>query len=288
MHNRQNWDDLRYVLAVARTGSVTAAGKQLSVNHATVLRRVAAFEEAFGLTLFEKTVRGYRVTPGNQAVLDALSEAEDAILGVARAASGISAPLLGTVRVTSTDTLCTTILPKVADHVAPQAPGLRFELISSNVHLNFARLDADLTVRPAVRLPEDLEGDQVAELGFGVYEPRDVTRENWIGLAGPLSRAGPGEWIAQNVPDEKIAASADSFVTARELIAQGRGRGVVPDILCRNDPRLRRCDDIAPPSPVPIWVAGHRDMRDVPRLRAARDLLCSEIAAYADELAGRA
>ena len=47
MH-KLNWDDLRYVLAVADTGSVNAAAKVLGVNHATVLRRIASFEETCG------------------------------------------------------------------------------------------------------------------------------------------------------------------------------------------------------------------------------------------------
>ena len=43
MHS-ENWDDLRFVLAVAETGTVSGAARLLGVNHATVLRRVAAFE----------------------------------------------------------------------------------------------------------------------------------------------------------------------------------------------------------------------------------------------------
>ena len=39
---RANWDDLRYVLAVVEEGSVSAAARVLGVNHATVLRRIAA------------------------------------------------------------------------------------------------------------------------------------------------------------------------------------------------------------------------------------------------------
>ena len=56
MHSKIDWDDLRYVLAVYRNGSVTKAARELNVNHATVIRRVAAFEDATGLQLFEKTV----------------------------------------------------------------------------------------------------------------------------------------------------------------------------------------------------------------------------------------
>jgi DNA-binding transcriptional LysR family regulator len=32
----QNWDDLRYFLAVARTGTLSAAAKQLGAEHTTV------------------------------------------------------------------------------------------------------------------------------------------------------------------------------------------------------------------------------------------------------------
>ena len=47
-----NWDDIRFVLAVAETGSLNAAAQLLGVTHATVLRRVAAFEARHGKTIF--------------------------------------------------------------------------------------------------------------------------------------------------------------------------------------------------------------------------------------------
>ena len=60
MHST-NWDNLRFVLSVANHGSVSAAARALGVNHATVLRRVAAFEEDHGGAVFEKTATGYRI-----------------------------------------------------------------------------------------------------------------------------------------------------------------------------------------------------------------------------------
>ena len=47
-----NWDDLRYCLAVAREGSVTAAARKLEVNHTTVSRRISALEQELNVTLF--------------------------------------------------------------------------------------------------------------------------------------------------------------------------------------------------------------------------------------------
>ncbi len=59
MHSKENWDDLRYILAVAEHGSVSATARHLGVNHATVLRHVAAFEARHQIELFEKSARGY-------------------------------------------------------------------------------------------------------------------------------------------------------------------------------------------------------------------------------------
>lgn len=49
-----DWDNIRYFLAVAREGSVSAAAERLEVNHSTVLRRIAQLEESLGAQMFEK------------------------------------------------------------------------------------------------------------------------------------------------------------------------------------------------------------------------------------------
>ena len=49
-----NWDDFRYLLAVARNGGVTAAAASLGVNHATVYRRIDHLEAALGARLLER------------------------------------------------------------------------------------------------------------------------------------------------------------------------------------------------------------------------------------------
>ena len=75
---RMDWDDVRFVLAVAREGSLAGAARALGVNHATVLRRVGGFEDRLGVTIFERTARGYRVAPRRARVLAAMREMEAA------------------------------------------------------------------------------------------------------------------------------------------------------------------------------------------------------------------
>ena len=57
-----DWDDFRFVLAIVRGGSVSAAAKQLGVDHATVIRRVDRLERHLSAKLFDRRKTGYLLT----------------------------------------------------------------------------------------------------------------------------------------------------------------------------------------------------------------------------------
>ncbi len=285
MTHRTNWDDLRYVLAVAEHGSVSAAARALRVNHATVLRRIAAFEETHGGALFDKTPRGYTVPPDRARVIEAVREVEAAVHAVERRIEGVQAPLHGLVRITSTDTFCQDVLPPMLAELRRASSDLQLVLLSSNSHLDLARLHADVAVRPAVRLPADLFGTVAAQLGFAAYAAPGGA-DDWLGLSGALEQSVPARWLAEAGLAEACAATADSFPSLREMAAAGLGRAVLPCILGAADPRLRRLDGAMPELSVDLWVASHSDLADVPRIRAVREHLVQGLAAIRGDLLG--
>ena len=57
-----DWDDLRFFLAIARRGSLTAAAKDLRVAQSTVGRRLATLESSLSARLLLRTPDGYRLT----------------------------------------------------------------------------------------------------------------------------------------------------------------------------------------------------------------------------------
>ena len=124
MH-KLHWDDLRFVLAVADTGSVNAAAKVLDVNHATVLRRIASFEESCGGPVFERNRSGYRLRPNRAPVIEAARLAAKHVSSAEALMQGRHDQLGQMLRITSTDTFCQTVLawiyPALARRVAPEA-----------------------------------------------------------------------------------------------------------------------------------------------------------------------
>lgn len=281
-----NWDDIRYVLAVAESGSVSAAARALGVNHATVLRRIAAFETAQGAPVFDRTGQGYVVPPDRLRVIEAAREAAQAVDTVMRHMQGAGTGAQG-VRLTSTDSLCVSVLPGVAAELAAGDPPLEVELLAANSHLDLARLAADVAVRPALSLPPDLVGEQAGVMAFAVYHAAGgLTRPDWLGLRGTLARSVAARWMADVAGDAPVGGGADSFLVLRELAAAGLGRTVLPCVLGDGDPRLSRDPAHVIEAAAPVWVASHVDLAQTRRLRLIRARILQAVTARADLLAG--
>ncbi|MDG1117169.1 MAG: LysR family transcriptional regulator [Flavimaricola sp.] len=271
MH-RTNWDDLRFVLAVAEEGSVSAASRRLGVNHATVLRRIAAFEDQHGASIFDRDMRGYVVRPDKLRVIEAARTAGLAMEQVQRLVRGNALQPVERICITSTDTFCQVVLPPLLALVAEGfKPQFEVELTSANHHLDLARLRADITVRPAFELPDDLTGVPAGELGFAAYVRAGAPQpETWLGLSGAIARSRAAAWMADEIDATSIRGAADSFPVLRELAAEGAGIGILPCCLGDRDARLIRLADAMPRMTVPIWVASHVELAPVPRLEKLR------------------
>jgi DNA-binding transcriptional LysR family regulator len=284
MH-RANWDDLRFVIAVAETGSVSQAARRLGVNHATVLRRVSDFEQRHGTAIFEKTTRGYRVLTDKRDVIQAAKVAETAMTTVGQLAGGHNGELRGKTRVTSTDTFCQMVLPTIVADLQNRAEGLFIELISSNAHVDLALHQIDVAVRPTIELAADLEGESIATLGLAVYTSNRVSKA-WLGLSGPLARSEGARWMADNVDPDQIVAASDSFFVLRDLAAVGCGQAILPCLIGDGDPRLLRAATRAPHFKVPLWVASHVNHAASARSRSLRAAFSQALFEKSDALLG--
>lgn len=282
-----NWDDLRYVLAVADHGTVSSAARELGVSHATVLRHVASFEADHNGQVFDRGPTGYQVRDDRRRVIEAARDVAQAVGTVDRLMHGSRAPMRGRVRISSTDSMCRFILPGAVLRMREVAPELQLDLLSSNQHVDIARLQADISVRPTHTLPEDMVGDPVAEMAFHAYATPEAP-ERWLGLQGPLGRAAVGQWMQKDIDPGTIISGSDSFVVLAELAQLGLGHAALPAFVGDRYPALRRCPGRMPDLRVPLWIATHVDLNDSPRIRRVRDQLADHLRGCASQLSGTA
>ncbi len=275
--NNANWDDIRYALAVSKYGSLNAAAAALGVTHATVLRRVAAFEERNSCVIFQKSPSGYSALPEARAVLSAMESVEDAVLSVERAIVGANQSPTGHVRITSTDSLCQIVLPSILNEIARLYPGLKLTLLSGNSHHDLSRLSADIAVRPSIKLGEGLIGQRAGTLSFGVFDDGSPNRK-WLRLDGALSRSLPAKWLKANVSADQMISGADSFLVLQQMAAAGVGKTFLPTFFGDADSRLRKSHDITPEIQVPLWVAALDEIANTPRFAIVQRVLVERLA----------
>jgi DNA-binding transcriptional LysR family regulator len=223
------WDDLRFVLAVANAGSLAGAARNLNVNHTTVLRRVSAFEKRVGLRLFERLPSGYVLTPGGEELIAAARHLEDTIIKVERKLAGQDARLSGSLRVTTTDTLMASILPRMLAEFRAAHSGVQIEIAVSNLMFNLSKRDADVAIRPAKDPPETLVGRRMAKVAFAIYGSPDYWRNTkrsiiWRSTSGSVQTTVSRARRSRNGCDRNCPRARSRFGQIRSSVCGKRLR----------------------------------------------------------------
>ncbi len=278
MTHRVNWDDLRYVLAVADHGSVASAARRLGVNHTTVLRRMHAFEEAKKIRLFERLPTGYVLTAEGEQLVAAARGIDDTVAALERRIAGQDLKLEGVIRVTTTDTFMMSVLPRHLASFRQEHSRIAIELALTNHRLNLTKRDADVAIRPAKEPPAPLIGKRVADVGFAVYgagtylENRSAdplaADHTWLAGDEVLANAPVASWMRRHVPDAQVAFRADSFVSLYQAAVAGLGLAALPCCLGDPDPALMRLQAPMDDLETGLWVLTHLDLGRAARIRA--------------------
>ncbi|MGI9372582.1 MAG: LysR family transcriptional regulator [Hyphomicrobiales bacterium] len=288
-----NWDDLKFVLAVAEAGSLSAAARKLGVNHATVLRRISAFEHSHKVNVFERSGQGYKIKPESFHILTRLQEIQKSVDGLERSISGLDTET-GTVRITSTDSLCKYFLVRYVRGLNMEFPGVQVTLSVTNARLDLSQMDAEFSVRPAQALPHELEGVRVCPLRFRVYGASDYLAQNpsnqhrdhsWLGVSQMLIRAPVGAW-QRSALNDNVVFRADSFLTLAAAAETGMGLTMLPAFIGDQSAMLQRAEQFTDSLENDIWVAAHPDVFRLERIQRLISFVTSSLRADADTLSG--
>jgi DNA-binding transcriptional LysR family regulator len=268
------WDDVRFFLAIARTRSLSGAARALRVDHATVGRRIEAFEEKLGSKLFDRTPDGFALTAAGQAILNQSEAMENAAASVDRLVYGHDARLSGQVRVATTEGLAHAIVIPALTALAESHPQLQAEVMADPRPLSIARRQADIAVRLARPTDADLVCRKLGDCGFALYASRRYlaahdTPERGAALAGhtSISYLGAPSWFSEALAGARVVLFSNSTFVQMGAVAAGIGITLMPCFLGDDHPQLRRLWPADPPELHPVWMIIHRDLRRVARIR---------------------
>jgi DNA-binding transcriptional LysR family regulator len=293
-----DWNDLKYVLAVARGGSTLAAGRALRVSQTTVARRIAALEAALKLTLFEKRQAGYALTAAGTGLLaqaEAVEAAADRFDSAAEASTRDSS---GTVRLTAEEIFSVTLFSPLLRELHDLHPEILIELDSGQELRDLGAGEADIALRSTV-------GDQAAGLvgrricvdDWTLYCSRDYAARNGVpatvdelrdhaiigGGGGNLWRHYEA-WLKQLGLEDRVAVHHATSTGLLSGVRSGFGIAVLPCVVADAEPDLIRCLPPRPGHGRVLWLLTHERVRRAPRVRTVIDFLYERLKRHVSEL----
>jgi DNA-binding transcriptional LysR family regulator len=290
-----DWDDLRVVLAIGRTGGLSGAARALGFNHSTVFRRIGQIEAKLGARLFERMRDGYAPTAAGEAAITLAGRFDEELVSLERRLAGHDLRPSGTVRVTTTDTLIPVLAPCFAA-LRQAHPDIVLEVIASNSFASLSQRDAEIAVRPSLTAPEGLFGRRIGGIGFAVYgaaeylarqpDPGGLAAHDWIAPDESLAQIGSARWLREALPEARIVQRVNTLVGMLHLARAGLGLAALPCYLGDPEPALRRVVPPVAEMASALWLLTHPDLRRVARIRAVLDVLGRSLAANADLLDG--
>lgn len=293
-----DWDDLKYFLAIARSGTATGAARALRVDQTTVARRLSAMEAGLGLRLFERRQAGYALTPAGEALIPRAEAVETAAAAFADTAGAQSRELSGTVRLTSLELYAVTILPPLLRDLHGAHPGLRIDLDTADEKRDLGAGEADIALRGGQRPAEGgLVGRRIAADPWSLYcsrayaaahpRPRTVAALRGHAIVGgggemiwPLYQA----WLQRHRLEEAVTMRHNSAVGLLAAVRAGAGLAVLPSFIADRDPELVRCLEPPTDDGAELWLLTHERLRRTPRIRAVMDFLGERLARMAKQL----
>lgn len=273
------WSDLRYLLALARAGSLGVAARSLGVATTTVSRRIDALEAALGLRLVERSADGARLTPEGARLVELAAGMEESAAAVQRAASDLRGT--GVVRVSATETVIADLLAPALGALYAERPALRLELRSNASLVSLSRADADLAVRMARPDDSALLVRRLAPITLGLFASRAYLR----GRAPEGLTLGEERVLAYDdgygpIPEVRwvreagLGPAQGLRTTSTRALLEAARAGVGIALLSRALASRAGLIEIPAPSPIPPRVPHllmHRDLRRVPDVRAVAD-----------------
>jgi DNA-binding transcriptional LysR family regulator len=279
-----DWNDLRYFLVLARTGTLTGAARELGVEHTTVGRRLAALEAALEARLFTRGPSGLSLTEAGNTIRCNVEVIAEQVATIERRIAGVDARIEGLVRLT---------IPGSVDGYFVQAirrlralyPNLTIDLLSDDRRLDIRRGDADIAVRFGEVGDPDLVARKLGSGGWALYASRDyVARKGLprsisdlhghdvIGYNDSVADVIGARWLRDHAVGSNLVLRANGTTTVTSAVVAGLGLAPLPCIIGNHEVELVRLSaELVGACSIVLVV--HPDLTSVARIRATIEFI---------------
>ncbi len=286
-----DWNDLKYLLAVARHQSTLAAGRALKVDQSTVQRRLVELEKRLGRPLVRRHPTGYRLTEFGDEMLPHAERVEQAVQAFEQHLDAAAAAVSGVVRMTCPEPVFHLIAKTtLLDRFHARYPGLQVQFVTSDRYLDLTKGEADVALRSGDTVDETLVGRKIGDSVWAVYASRsyierygrperveELQGHALVGFDDNMAGHRVSQWLRRIAPDTPLVARSQSVLGL--VYSVKAGVGVAPLPVSLGDAEADLVQVIGPvPELARIWrVLTTAELRRTPRVAAFFDYIVDEI-----------
>jgi DNA-binding transcriptional LysR family regulator len=302
---RFTWDDLQFFLAVARSGQLASAARQLRTNHATVSRRIDRLEQALSAKLFERNPRGYMLTAVGERLVQSAEQIEREAGNFRNEASSGASPVTGVVRLSSLEGFGNYFLADRLPRFAQAHANLSIEMVTIQQIVSLSKREADMSITLTSPRTDFYRYEKIATYRLFVYGLRsyldehppiekreDLLAHRMIGYIEDMIFTPGLDYHREILPGLRATYQSSSIHAQLRATLQGVGLCVLPHFMASPHPEL------APVLARDIflerdyWCVSHQDLSATPRIRALAEFVKQEARAaeqlfLGDALIGR-
>jgi len=285
-----DWSLIQAYLAVAQTGSLSGAARQLGRSQPTLGRQIKALERALGADLFDRHARGLHLSETGQALLPHAERMQQAMGAITLISAGQEQRLAGTVRITASVFISHLVLPPILAEIRALEPEIQIDLIPSDATENLLFRAADIALRMYRPDQLDLIASHISDIALGTFAattylaragypqtPEDLMSHDMIGYDSDDQILRAMRSMGWPVDRSAFGVRCDDQAAYWQLVRAGCGIGFSQLSVGRADPLVQQVlPELAIP-PLPLWLAAHEAMRHTPRIRRVWDLLAEAL-----------
>lgn len=273
-----NWQEIHYFAVFARTGSLSAAARELGVDHVTVGRRITALEDSLGIRLVDRLPRSAVLTAGGRRLAATTSELEASVHALIRQMRGTPETQITTVKISAPPAIAAKLIaPQVAAFHALY-PHITLILSGAAEQAALARGEADIAVRLYRPKENGLIARRIGAVHFGLYATPAVAAQaesalTFIAYDDNLEQVEQQVWLRSILAGRRITFKASDLFGQQEAAHASLGVVVLPTFMGNMDTKLVK---LTPPSNPPvrkIWLVTYPDLKRSPAIRNVMDFL---------------
>lgn len=251
-----DWDDLRFVLALRRAGSLGAAARLLKVEQSTASRRLTALESALGAQLVARTPEGLALSDAGNLVADLAQSIDGGVEELLRRIGGEDQRPEGLVRLSTTESFTPFLMGGLVP-LRQEHPKIQVQLVVSSAALDLVRRDADLALRLFRETNPALVTRKIGVIGWSVYASQAyldrsgfvleddgradaLAGQAVVGYAGAAGRSPGALWLLERCRAEDVVLTGESVPSVLNAVRAGIGLSVLPCFAAHGNAALVR------------------------------------------------